>query len=321
MLQFLLKKALQLALVDLKGIYKNFEAQKILENIDFHIEEGERVAIVGKNGSGKSTLMKIVSGALDFDDGRRATEQNRKIEMLAQVPKFKQGIKVKDAIEQALKELYEAKQKHSKLSLQIAQNHDDKTLLDELTKISTFLDFHNAWNLDDKIERIMQVFDLKEHENQEVAILSGGEQRRVALAGLLLKKPDLLLLDEPTNHLDVYMVKFLEEILLAEKFTILCISHDRYFIERIATRTVEIEDGSLRSFRGGYLSYLEQKEALLHALVKSHDNLLKTLKTEEEWLSGGVKARLKRNEGRKARVFKMREDAKKNPSAIKKITA
>ena len=309
-----------MALVDLQNIFKHYEAQKILENVDFHIDEGERVAIVGKNGSGKSTLMKIAAGLLDYDDGKRITQQNCKVEMLAQVPKFREGITVREAVEQELTELHEAKRCHAELSHKIAETPDDKHILDELTKVSSYLDFHNAWNLDDKIERVMQVFDLKAYEERPVQSLSGGEQRRVALAGLILKKPDLLLLDEPTNHLDVYMVKFLEEILLAEKFTILCISHDRYFIEKLATRTVEVEDAKIRSFKGGYQSYLEQKEMLLQSMVKTHETLLKHLKAEEEWLRGGVRARLKRNEGRKARLMDMRQEAKKNPGVIRKIT-
>ena len=135
-------------------------------------------------------------------------------------------------------------------------------------ELTTFLDHHNAWNLDDKIERVLQEFKLKEYENRLVNSLSGGEQRRVALAGLILKKPDVLLLDEPTNHLDVYMVEFLEEILLKEKFTLLFISHDRYFIDTIATRVIEVDNQQLASYQGGYQNYLALKEQRLHSVQK-----------------------------------------------------
>ena len=308
-----------MALVDLLGVSKHYEAQKILENINFHIDEGERIVIVGKNGSGKSTLMKIVHGSLDTDAGERINRQGIEIKMLSQVPKFDPSHNVREAIEAGLGELRTAKLRFDEISALLSEQFDNETLLLEQSHLTTFLDHHNAWNLDDKIERIMHHFMLKEYETKNVELLSGGEQRRVALASLLLLKPDILLLDEPTNHLDVYMVEFLEELILKERFTLLFISHDRYFIDQIATKTIEVEDCTLREFSGGYSNYLEQKQELLRTMAQQHDNLLKLLKTENEWLRRGVKARLKRNEGRKQRVLALREDAKNNPSKIRKM--
>ncbi len=309
-----------MALVDLHNISKSYESQKILDGVDFHIDEGERIVIIGKNGSGKSTLMKILSKELEFDDGERITRQNIDIKMMAQVPKFVDGHSVREAVEYGLKDLKEAQVRFEELSNLLGEHYDDKKLMEEHSEVSAYLDHHNAWNLDDKIDRIMLHFKLKEYEHRPIDLLSGGEQRRVALAALLLQKPDILLLDEPTNHLDVYMVEFLEELILREKFTLLFISHDRYFIDRIATKSVEIEDGKLRIFKGGYSSYLTQKEQLLHAMQKQHSNLLKLLKAENEWFSRGVKARLKRNEGRKDRLMKLREDAKTNPTRIRSMS-
>ena len=308
-----------MALVDLLNVSKHYEAQKILENVNFHIDEGERIFIVGKNGSGKSTLMKIVAGVLDADEGERINRQGIEIKMLSQVPKFEPGHNVREAIEAGLGELKSAKVRFDEISLLLAEQYDNAALLDEQARLTNFLDHHNAWNLDDKIERVMHHFMLKEYEEKRVDLLSGGEQRRVALASLLLQKPDILLLDEPTNHLDVYMVEFLEELILKERFTLLFISHDRYFIDQVATKTIEVEDCSLREFTGGYSNYLEQKQELLRTMAQQHENLLKLLKAENEWLRRGVKARLKRNEGRKQRVLQLREDAKNNPSKIRKM--
>jgi ABC transport system ATP-binding/permease protein len=308
-----------MALVDLLNVSKHYEAQKILENINFHIDEGERVVIVGKNGSGKSTLMKIVHGSLDADEGERINRQGIEIKMLSQVPAFDPSHNVREAIEAGLGELRTAKVRFDEISALLAEQFDNEALLQEQSHLTTFLDHHNAWNLDDKIERVMHHFMLKEYETKKVNLLSGGEQRRVALASLLLLKPDILLLDEPTNHLDVYMVEFLEELILKEKFTLLFISHDRYFIDQVATKTIEVEDCALREYNGGYSTYLEQKQELLRTMAQQHDNLLKLLKTENEWLRRGVKARLKRNEGRKQRVLQLREDAKNNPSKIRKM--
>ncbi len=308
-----------MALLDLIGIHKAYETQKILTNVDFSLHEGERVAIIGKNGGGKSTLMKIVYGILEADEGRRILQKNIKVGMLDQTPRFKEGMNVKEAIEEELKELKNAKLRYDEILTLLESNFHNDALLHEQSHLATFLDMHDAWSLDEKIEKVLQEFDLKQFENSDVNLLSGGEQRRVTLAGLILQKPDILLLDEPTNHLDVYMVEFLEEMILKGKFTLLFISHDRYFIDHLATRTIEIDEGSLRSFEGGYENYLTCKELLILSLQKQHENLLKYLKGEEEWLRRGVKARLKRNEGRKQRVFELRENAKKNPSLVKKL--
>ena len=309
-----------MALIDLLNVSKHYEAQKILTDINFHVDEGERIVIIGKNGSGKSTLMKIVDGSLEADSGDRITRQDLEIKMLSQRPEFKEGQSVKDAVKDGLKELMDAKTRYDELSLLLADDFDNRAFLDESAKLAHYLDHHNAWSLDDKIERIIEHFQLKEFEEKPVLLLSGGEQRRVALASLLLQKPDILLLDEPTNHLDVYMVEFLEELILKEKFTLVFISHDRYFIDRIATKSIEVEDCKLREFKGGYSDYLSQKEEILRTMQQQHDNLLRLVKSENEWYSRGVRARLKRNEGRKARLMDLREDAKTNPAKIRKMS-
>ncbi len=309
-----------MALIDLQKISKHYSAQKILIDVDFHVDEGERIVIIGKNGSGKSTLMKIVNGTLDPDEGRRIIQNDLEVKMLDQRPEFEEGHSVREAVEAGLTEINTAKERYSELSHLLSEDFGNKVLLDEHEKLSRYIEHHNAWNLDDKIERIIQHFQLKPYEHKPVTLLSGGEQRRVALASLLLQKPDVLLLDEPTNHLDVYMVEFLEELLLKEKFTLVFISHDRYFIDRIATKSVEVEDCKLREYRGGYNDYLTQKEEYLRTLQKQHENLLGVLKRENEWFARGVRARLKRNEGRKERLMNLREAAKTNPAKIRKMS-
>jgi ATP-binding cassette subfamily F protein uup len=309
-----------MALVELIDISKQFDTKILLKNVNFTLDEGERVVIVGQNGTGKSTLMKLIQEKIEPDDGRVIIQNSLDIQMLAQQPKFEANLTVKDAIESELTELKSAKEEYEKINIKLAEDYDNKELIAKSSQLSTYLDFHNAWDLENKIDRVLREFQLKQFENKPVNLLSGGEQRRVALASLLLKKPDILLLDEPTNHLDVYMVEFLEEMLLKDKFTILFISHDRYFIDNLATRTVEIDSANLRSFHGGYSKYLEQKEQLLHNMKKEHENLLRMLRDEEAWYSRGVRARLKRNEGRKERLMQLRKDAKSNPSAIRKMT-
>ncbi len=308
-----------MAYIDLFDIDKNYDVKQIFKGMEFHLEAGERVAIVGQNGCGKSTLMKIAIGSEEPDEGKRVVDRSVQIEMLSQQPVFASGLTTREAIENELTDLKAAKERYDELSIRLSEEFDNKKLVEEHSQVSAYLDHHNAWDLGSKIERVLQEFRLKEYESRLVDSLSGGEQRRVALASLILKKPDILMLDEPTNHLDVYMVEFLEEILLKEKFTLLFVSHDRYFIDTIATRIVEVEEHKLVNYKGGYRSFLSQKERRLQAMQRQHDNLVRLLKKEEEWLSRGVQARQTRNQGRKRRVFELREEAKKNPALIRKM--
>ena len=253
------------------------------------------------------------------DSGRRIVQSLISVEMLAQNPNFNATFSVRDALNNELKEIFDAISEYEKSGVLLANDPENKEILKEQERLLKFIEAKDGWNIEHKIERILQEFKLKEYENRPICSLSGGEIRRVALGALILKKPDVLLLDEPTNHLDVYMVKFLEDMLKSSNQSIVFISHDRYFIDALATRCVEVEDASLKNFEGGYANYLTKKEEILASLAKSHETLLKQLKAEEEWLRRGVKARLKRNEGRKERVLAMREEAKKNPGVIRRV--
>lgn len=308
-----------MALIDLIDVSKKFGANEILNSVSLSVNENEKIAIIGKNGSGKSTLMKIISGEVTADSGRRIVQSLISVEMLAQNPNFNATFSVRDALNNELKEIFDAISDYEKSGVLLANEPENKEILKEQERLLKFIEAKDGWNIEHKIERILQEFKLKEYENRPICSLSGGEIRRVALGALILKKPDVLLLDEPTNHLDVYMVKFLEDMLKGSNQSIVFISHDRYFIDSLATRCVEVEDASLKNFEGGYANYLTKKEEILASLAKSHETLLKQLKAEEEWLRRGVKARLKRNEGRKERVLAMREEAKKNPGVIRRV--
>ena len=308
-----------MALIELIDVTKKFGSHVVLDGVNFALDANERVAVIGKNGGGKSTLMKIIAGLCEIDEGRVITQNGLNIQMLAQTPKFEDNLSVKDALRRELAEIYAALSEYDAISSKIAAQPENKELLARQDELIKFIEAKDGWQIDNKIEQVLQNFGLKIYENRSVCTLSGGEIRRVALGALVLKKPDVLLLDEPTNHLDVYMVKFLEDMLLGSKQTIVFISHDRYFIDRLATRSIEIEEGKISNFDGGYENYLRRKQEMLASLEKSHETLLKQLRAEEEWLHRGVKARLKRNEGRKARIMQMRQDAKKNPGAIRRV--
>lgn len=308
-----------MALIDLIDVSKRFGDKIVLENCSLSIAQKERIAIIGKNGGGKSTLMKLICGALKPDNGKVVTQNNISVQMLSQTPKFDDSFTVRTALKHELKEIYEARNEYEEILLKLSQDNENKELHQRQDELAKYIESKDGWNIENKVERVLDSFALRSYENRLINSLSGGEVRKVALGALILKKPDVLLLDEPTNHLDVYMVRFLEELLLSSNQTMIFISHDRYFIDNLATRSVELDEGKFSFFDGGYANYLIKKEEILASIAKTQETLLKQLKAEEEWLRRGVRGRLKRNEGRKERIMAMREQAKKNPGVIRKV--
>lgn len=308
-----------MALIDLIDASKKFGEKIVLNEANFSANEGEKIAIIGKNGEGKSSLLKALLGTLTLDSGRVVRQNGKSIAMLSQTVDFNANLSVKEAIKIELEEIYNTLKEYEALQSKLEKEPANKDYLKQIDDLIALIDSKDAWNIEAKITRVLKEFSLLEYSDRLVCTLSGGEIRRVGLCILLLKNPDILLLDEPTNHLDVYMTSFLEDLLKNSKMCVIFISHDRYFIDAIAHKCVEVDQGKLSVFKGGYANYLEKKTQILESLAKSHETLLKHLKSEEEWLRRGVKARLKRNEGRKERIFKMREEAKKNPGAIKRL--
>ncbi|EBF5776902.1 ABC-F family ATP-binding cassette domain-containing protein [Campylobacter coli] len=308
-----------MALIDLIDASKKFGEKIVLNEANFSANEGEKIAIIGKNGEGKSSLLKALLGTLALDSGRVVRQNGKSIAMLSQTVDFSANLSVKEAIKIELEEIYNTLKEYEALQSKLEKEPTSKEYLKQMDDLIALIDNKDAWNIEAKITRVLKEFSLLDYSDRLVCTLSGGEIRRVGLCILLLKNPDILLLDEPTNHLDVYMTSFLEDLLKNSKMCVIFISHDRYFIDAIAHKCVEVDQGKLSVFKGGYANYLEKKTQILESLAKSHETLLKHLKSEEEWLRRGVKARLKRNEGRKERIFKMREEAKKNPGAIKRL--
>ncbi|EAK8012574.1 ABC-F family ATP-binding cassette domain-containing protein [Campylobacter coli] len=308
-----------MALIDLIDASKKFGEKIVLNETNFSANEGEKIAIIGKNGEGKSSLLKALLGTLALDSGRVVRQNGKSIAMLSQTVDFNANLSVKEAIKIELEEIYNTLKEYEASQSKLEKEPTNKEYLKQMDDLIALIDSKDAWNIEAKITRVLKEFSLLDYSDRLVCTLSGGEIRRVGLCILLLKNPDILLLDEPTNHLDVYMTSFLEDLLKNSKMCVIFISHDRYFIDAIAHKCVEVDQGKLSVFKGGYTNYLEKKTQILESLAKSHETLLKHLKSEEEWLRRGVKARLKRNEGRKERIFKMREEAKKNPGSIKRL--
>jgi len=308
-----------MALIDLIKISKQYDDKKILANVSLNIAEKDRIAIIGQNGAGKSTLINIIRSLVSVDEGKVVIQKKLLINYLEQNSVFEDDISVYDYLQNSLTFLRNTKKQFDEISAKLELEYDNEKLIEQSSNLASVLDFYDGWDLDNMLLRILEQFSLMSHKNKNINMLSGGEKKRAVLAGLLLKQSDILILDEPTNHLDVYMVSFLEELLKKRNCTLLFVSHDRYFIDNIATRVVEIDRGELREFCGGYSDYLHQKKILLKEKEKENENLLKVLAREEEWLAQGVRARRKRNEKRKADLMKLRDDSKKIPSLIRQM--
>ena len=312
-----------MALLSLHNAYKSFGARKVLENASLSLDEGERVAIIGKNGAGKSTLLKILCEQMPLDSGTLAKRPNLVVRILPQDPHFRADLSVREVCEASLQELVAIHKRVDEInallqadSSEPAQNTE---LLNELGTLTTQLDSIDGWDLEKRITELIEHFHLKDLQDRAIGTLSGGELKRLALATILMQPADLYILDEPTNHLDVEVVEFLESKLNALKACVLFISHDRYFIDNCARRIIEVDSSKLTNFRGGYGAYLSQKAAMLESLAKEHSRTLKLLKAEEEWLHKGVQARRKRNVLRKERVELLRAKAKQNPSLMRQM--
>ncbi|MCG9732201.1 ABC transporter ATP-binding protein [Shewanella sp. Isolate13] len=270
----------------------------LLQNADFTIEAGERVCIVGRNGAGKSSLMKILSGDVLLDEGEFNIATDVKVSRLQQdPPKAEQGT-VYAYIAAGLKEVGEKLERYHQLSHDIGTATPDEMerMLKQMERLQEDIDHLNGWQLDNRINQNCELLGLD--PDAPLSELSGGWQRKVALARSLVSDPDLLLLDEPTNHLDIDTIEWLEQFLLSYRGAIVFVSHDRGFIQRMATRIVDLDRGVVTSWPGNYQAYLDGKAEWLRVEAEQNAHFDKKLAEEEAWIRQGVKARRTRNEGR-----------------------
>lgn len=278
-----------------------FGEQKILTDADFSIESGERVCLIGRNGAGKSTTLKLIKGALEPDRGEIVAKPGIVVAELAQSLPAAMASTVHEVVRGGLADLevlLERYRQQSGLEL-------DRDAMRELEVLHASIDARDGWHIDQRVETT--ITDLKLPAGKKMDELSGGWRRRVALARALVQAPDLLLLDEPTNHLDITTIEWLENRVRAYPGAVLFITHDRAFLQRLATRIVEIDRGRLTSWPGNYDTYLRRKEQVLEAEASANARFDKKLEQEESWIRQGIKARRTRNEGRARALEKMRE--------------
>ena len=282
-----------------------FGDHPLLDGADFALQENERVCLVGRNGAGKSTLMKILSGNIIMDDGKMQITQDVVVSRLEQDPPRNEQGSVYEYVSGGLAEIGELLKEYHNLLDVIAEDPSEKNL-NRLTRVQEKLDHANAWRFEDRVSNVLAA--LKLTANTKLTELSGGWQRKAALARALVCDPDVLLLDEPTNHLDVATIEWLEAFLKDFRGSIIFISHDRAFIKSMATRIVDLDRGKLSSFPGDYDNYLLEKEEALRVEEMQNAEFDKKLAQEEVWIRQGIKARRTRNEGRVRALKKLREE-------------
>ena len=245
--------------------------ENLLENLSFEIQEGECVAILGRNGCGKTTLFNILTGQMDYDSGEVYVNPNKKLGLISQIPKFPEGFTVEDVLRSAFTELLRLRRRMEALEGEMAAGASDAQLR-EYDSLTNRFQTGGGYDMDVEVDKICNGLGISpEQRGQEFASLSGGEKTRMNLARLLLEKTDILLLDEPTNHLDLRSVEWLEQYINAFKGTVLTISHDRYFIDQVADRVIEIADGHAEFYSGNYSFYMDEKQARFDLQMKQYE--------------------------------------------------
>ncbi|MBI5075253.1 MAG: ATP-binding cassette domain-containing protein [Nitrospirae bacterium] len=285
-----------MALVSLQDVRIAFGGPELIDGVTLQIERRERVCLVGRNGAGKSTLLKIIGREIIPDSGEVIYEQGVRITVLDQeVPQYLSGT-VFDAVSEGLGSLVGLFSEYHTVSSRLSHAGDSAALMAELERIQHQIEAAGGWQMQQRVDTVLSRLGLD--PDASVADLSGGYKRKVLLARALVNEPDLLLLDEPTNHLDIESISWLEEFLLGFNGAILFITHDRRFLQTLATRIVELDRGRLTDWPGDYNTYVARRQAELDAEATQSALFDKKLSQEEAWIRQGIKARRTRNEGR-----------------------
>ncbi len=289
--------------VSVENVAKSFGERILFKNISFGINEGQKIGFVAKNGTGKTSLLNIIAGDEDPDEGLVVYRKNLKVAFLPQEPNLDPNLTIEQTIFASDNETLQVINTYEKA----LQNPDDA---EAYQKAFEQMDAINAWDFETQYKQIL--FKLKlDNLNKKVSELSGGQKKRLALANILLSKPNLLYLDEPTNHLDLEMIEWLEEYFAKENFTLFMVTHDRYFLENVCNEIVELENGKLYSYKGNYAYYLDNKEARVANEQIATDKAKQLYKKELDWMRRQPKARTTKSKSRIDDFYEIKERAHK----------
>jgi ATP-binding cassette ChvD family protein len=296
----------------LRNVRKAHGDKVVLDNVTLSFLHGAKIGVVGPNGAGKSSLLKIMAGLDHASNGDAIRDPEATVGMLQQEPPLTEGKTVLENVEEAVHDIKSKLDRFNKISEELADpDADYDKLLAEMGDLQTELDHANAWDLDSRLEQAMDALRTPPPDAL-VDNLSGGERRRVALCKLLLEQPDLLLLDEPTNHLDAESVQWLEGHLASYPGAVLAVTHDRYFLDNVASWILEIDRGRLHPYEGNYSTYLETKKARLQIEGQKDAKRAKMLERELEWVRSNPKARQAKSKSRLARYEELAAEAERN---------
>ena len=287
--------------LQIEQLTKSFGDLLLFEDISFGISDNQRVALIAKNGTGKTTLLNIIAGIEDYDSGTISFRRDLRVGYLEQSPDFPKNLSVIDACLRTDNEVVRtiAEYEHCMLS-------DDHSKLDD---IINRMDLHKAWDYETRIKQILGKLKITNFE-QQIGELSGGQLKRVALANVLISEPDLLILDEPTNHLDLEMVEWLEDFLKRSTMSLLMVTHDRYFLDRVCTNIIEIDHQGLFQYSGNYSYYLEKRQERIENWSAESERTINLYKTELEWMRRQPQARSHKAKARQESFYEIEERAK-----------
>ncbi len=294
--------------LSVENLTKYYGEKVLFEKLNFGLAKGDRVALIAANGAGKSTLLKILAGKDIADDGNVAVRDGIRLVMLEQEPELDENLNISQLINATNSEAVAVIRKYEE-ALRNQSNHYSAVTQKAFEEASAGMDEVNGWDYERRMKEILERFKITQLD-QQVASLSGGQRKRVALALVLLDEPDLLILDEPTNHLDIEMIEWLEKYILSSNITLLTVTHDRYFLDRVCTRIMELGDGNLYPYNGNYAYFLEKKAAREEILKTETQKAGKLLKKELEWMRRMPKARTHKSKSRIDAVYQTEEKAK-----------
>ncbi len=294
-----------MSLITLSEAQLAFGHVALLDRTGFALETQERIGLIGRNGTGKSSLLKILAGLEHLDDGRLQVGQDLRITYVAQEPLLNAGHTVFEAVSQGLASIQALRAEYESLGHQVSQN-DDQLAHQRLDELQSALDAAGGWQWEQRVEQTMARLGL--NPGSRIGELSGGLKKRVALAQALVTNPDVLLLDEPTNHLDVQSIEWLEELLLAFKGAMVFITHDRRFLDRVATSILALDRGQLKKYPGNFADYERQRDEELAAEALANARADKLLAQEEVWSRKGVEARRTKSVARLERLKVLRAE-------------